>query len=124
VPYRHRAALVHLAAWWLEPLRSRFGPVTVHSGYRTPAHNLVVGGARHSVHLLTTPLPRRPRGSVTVAAAADITCRHGGPQEWRCWAMAHRAQLHSLGAQARGGVGLYPTFVHLDTGPSRDWLVG
>jgi zinc D-Ala-D-Ala carboxypeptidase len=35
----------------LEPVRSRFGPVHVTSGYRSPAVNRVIGGARTSQHL-------------------------------------------------------------------------
>lgn len=36
----------------LEPLRASFGrPIVVTSGYRSPAVNAAVGGARHSAHM-------------------------------------------------------------------------
>jgi uncharacterized protein YcbK (DUF882 family) len=100
-----------------------FGRVTVHSGYRTAAHNLAVGGAKQSVHMLTTALPDRPRGSVTVAAAADVSCATGDPQRWSDWAREHRQRHHHLAWQGRGGVGQYSSFVHLDTASVRDWRV-
>ncbi len=113
----------YLCEWWLEPFRARFGPVTVHSGYRTAAHNLRVGGARNSVHLGRTEMPRRPAGSRTMALAADVVAREGAPSVWRRWAREHRRRHAHLGLHGRGGLGVYLVqgFVHLDTGPERDW---
>lgn len=34
----------------IEPIRARFGPVTINSGYRAPAVNAAVGGAPTSQH--------------------------------------------------------------------------
>ncbi len=121
VPHRQEHALVHLCEWWLEPLRGFFGPVTIHSGYRTPAHNQAVGGARSSVHLLRTPLPLRGAGSTRAAAAADVTCATGSPAAWATWAEQHRRRFPHLAMRQRGGIGLYPSFLHLDTAPLRDW---
>jgi len=114
-------AIAHLCEWWLEPLRAFFGPVTVHSGYRSTAHNFAVGGAKRSVHLLRTPLPRRPRGSAVKAAAADVSCATGNPAMWAEWARQHRAAHPHLGPRGRGGIGVYRTFVHLDTAGNRGW---
>lgn len=47
----------------LEPLRARFGPVTVTSGYRSPMANEATGGVTTSFHLY--------EGS---RCAADVTC--------------------------------------------------
>lgn len=40
-----------LAADVLEPLRARFGPVHVNSGYRSPAVNAAIGGSATSAHM-------------------------------------------------------------------------
>lgn len=64
--YRHLADLV-----WnvLQPLRDKFGPVTVTSGYRSPAVNRRVGGKSNSQHL--------------EGKAADIQCeRMAEAFEW------------------------------------------
>jgi zinc D-Ala-D-Ala carboxypeptidase len=95
VPIAALPGLQRLCRGYLEPLRQRFGPVTVHSGYRTQAHNRTVGGAPHSRHLYHLR-PREP--------AADVTCQRGTPRQW------HRF-LDELGAP---GLGLYPGFVHVD----------
>ena len=47
-----RANLLTLAQSALEPLRTLWGcPIKVTSGFRSPAVNLLVGGAKHSAHL-------------------------------------------------------------------------
>ncbi len=121
VPVAHHQALEHLCHWILEPLREGFGAVSVHSGFRSEAHNLRVGGAKRSVHLLRTPLPGRGRFSTTMAAAADVTCAEGTPSLWAAFARAERHDSEHLELWKRGGVGSYNSFVHLDTGPARDW---
>lgn len=95
-------------AWHVgEPMRRKFGVVTVLSGYRTAVYNIAVGGARHSYHVYTD---RR------ADPAVDFRCARGTPDEW--------------GAEARrllgreGGVGIYPSqgFTHADTRRVRaDW---
>lgn len=44
----------------LDEARRRTGPVTVVSGYRDPAHNVRVGGARNSQHVYGTAADIRP----------------------------------------------------------------
>jgi hypothetical protein len=107
--------------WIGEPLRERFGAVRVHSGYRSAARNAIVGGAPRSVHLLLTPLPDRGRKSSQLAVAADVTCAKGSPGSWALWFQEHRQAHHQLRRRGRGGLGHYDSFVHLDTGPARDW---
>ena len=46
-----RANLDKLANEVLEPLRERFGPIIISSGYRSPATNAAVGGVSDSAHL-------------------------------------------------------------------------
>ena len=77
-------------------------PIMVTSGYRTKATNdrlrrQGIDAARRSFHLL--------------GRAADIQI-DGVPA----------AHLAALGSDLRlGGVGIYATFIHLDTGPQRFW---
>lgn len=75
------------------------GPLVVRSGYRTPAINAAVHGAGDSQHLRA--------GAIDLEVAATRVSQVG--------ALA-------LGL-ARGGVGIYPRrgFVHLDSGPVRNW---
>ncbi|HUT02558.1 MAG TPA: D-Ala-D-Ala carboxypeptidase family metallohydrolase [bacterium] len=79
---------------YAEVLRREFGPCTVHSGYRDPVHNKAVGGAKRSLHVAFNAL--------------DLSFRDGDPSEW-----ADIALLDGL--NQFGGVGCYPTFVHIDT---------
>jgi uncharacterized protein YcbK (DUF882 family) len=80
-------------------------PLIVLSAYRTPAWNAHIGGARHSQHVQGRALDlKRPRWTV------DRLHR-----EARAFAAAHPNLV--------GGLGYYPTFVHLDTRPSRRLVV-
>jgi len=67
----------------------------VTSGYRTPERNRAVDGALESYHL---------RGQ-----AADITVAGMSPQE-----VARAAE-----AVGFGGIGVYPTHVHVDVRPGK-----
>jgi uncharacterized protein YcbK (DUF882 family) len=82
----------------LEKIREHFKkPIVVNSGYRTPAYNYKVGGAKDSYH--------------TKGMAADIMISGVTPAE-----VGRIAR--KLGA---GGVGVYNTFTHVDMGPVRTW---
>jgi uncharacterized protein YcbK (DUF882 family) len=77
-------------------------PLIIGSGYRTPRTNaLIEGAAPASLHLQ--------------GLAVDITMRGVHPDELGAavWMLSRR-----LGFM---GVGLYPSFVHLDIGPQRSW---
>ena len=43
--------LKHLATNYLQPLRDRYGPIRINSGFRTPEVNKAVGGAKNSAHM-------------------------------------------------------------------------
>ena len=78
----------------LETIRQHFGkPVTVNSGYRTPAHNAAVGGVKDSYHVK--------------GMAADI-----GVQGVKSKDVAQYAESLKI-----GGIGWYEksNFVHIDT---------
>lgn len=87
--------LRNLCRTFLEPLRARYGPVRVISGYRTPSWNRRVSGAPRSFHLY-----ERDRAG----AAADIVASSGTPRQWY-------AALERLNP---GGLGLYSGHVHVD----------
>lgn len=112
VPPNRRADLQKLCKDYAEPMRKKFGPARVHSGYRTKRWNIKVGGASASYHRYLL----RPKGS---GVAADFEFAKGTPAQWRDEARRIRAKLNN----GRGGIGYYPAgnFVHLDTGPARDW---
>jgi hypothetical protein len=44
-------ALGELCTTLLEPVRAKFGPVSIHSGYRGPAVNAAIGGSKTSQHM-------------------------------------------------------------------------
>jgi uncharacterized protein YcbK (DUF882 family) len=87
--------LRHLCARYLEPLRSRYGRVTIVSGYRTRAYNARVGGAPQSWHIY---LPQR------YGAAADVVAATGRPSDW----------YRTLELLDPGGLGAYSSHVHVD----------
>ena len=74
--------------------------ILVTSGYRSPAHNRAVNGAKHSQHMY--------------CAAADIQVPGVGK-----WELASYFRT----MPGRGGVGTYchTESVHIDVGPERDW---
>lgn len=84
----------------LECLRSAIGnlPILVNSGYRCEKHNKSVGGAEKSFHM---------KGQ-----AADIRVS------------VNMGELAKMADRVfyEGGVGIYKTFIHVDTGNQRRWL--
>ncbi len=107
-PERHGCPEVAYPAEWvpdrltplctvLEAIRAFFGkPITILSGYRSPAYNTAVGGKKASQHLQ--------------GKAADITV------EGVSAADVHEAilKLHKQGKIKLGGLGKYPGFTHVD----------
>jgi uncharacterized protein YcbK (DUF882 family) len=73
VPSASHAALERLCKRHLEPMRERFGPAIVLSGFRTLRHNARVGGSPESIHLYA----KNPR-----QVAADVRFERGTPEEW------------------------------------------
>jgi uncharacterized protein YcbK (DUF882 family) len=110
VPGMAYDGLDHLCTNYLEPLRKKFGPVSVTSGYRHQSYNRAIGGEPNSVHIYDYP------GRTGRAVAADVTCATGTPSQWG-------AYLDQLGA---GGVGIYPGsgFVHVDNRQRMGWGTG
>lgn len=93
-------ALLVLCKRYLEPMRAEFGPCLVMSGYRPADYNRRIGGASESQHIYElTPS----------SVAADLIFARGRASEWYAFA-------DELDA---GGVGRYPSFVHVDNRPGR-----
>jgi uncharacterized protein YcbK (DUF882 family) len=102
VPRRDYNGLEYLCKQYLEPLRKKFGPVTVVSGFRTKSYNAGIGGASRSFHVYT-----EHDGN---DQAADIKCARGTPTQWRNFLAGIRSRTRG----GKGGLGLYRTFVHCD----------
>ena len=107
VPKAAYKGLDHLCQNYLEPLRKKFGPVSITSGYRHSRYNAAVGGVSNSLHVYDAA------GRDGSAVAADVVCARGNPYEWAQF-------LDSLGA---AGVGTYPRhgFVHVDNRDRMGW---
>lgn len=87
----------------VEQVRERFGPTTINSAYRAPAYNVAVGGVGDSRHSKND--------------AIDFSCANSSPAQWA----AFLRELRAAG-EFRGGIGVYKTFVHVDTrGTNADW---
>lgn len=85
----------------LETLRAALGgrSIKIISGYRSPAHNAAVGGAKASQHMQ--------------GRAADIAVDGIVPSEVH----AKLLELAQTGEVSIGGLGLYPGWVHVDVRP-------
>lgn len=81
----------------LQALRNVVGkPIKINSAYRSPEHNLKVGGAKNSQHLL--------------GKASDIVIEGMTPDD-----VAHLIeQMIDNGDMLQGGLGRYNTFTHYD----------
>jgi hypothetical protein len=84
----------------LQALRDKLGkPLLLTSAYRSPEHNVKVGGAKNSQHML--------------GIAFDVRMENQDPQQFE-------AAARAVGFT---GFGYYPKqgFMHIDTGAKRSW---
>lgn len=98
--------LEHLAdvAVLADMLRAKSGvPLKVISAHRSIAYNKAVGGAPRSMHLLSRALDLAPVASQRIDRVRRAA-----------------VELHSQ-KSLPGGLGLYRSFVHVDTGRWRVW---
>lgn len=80
-------------------LRTEFGSgVGISSSYRSPSYNRSVNGATSSQHLLGNALDTYPI--------------NGNIKSWKSCVEKNKTT---------GGIGMYNTFVHIDTGKTRAW---
>lgn len=94
--------LEYLCKQFLEPLRAKYGKVTINSGFRTASYNASIGGASKSQHVYTIHDGNDQ--------AADVKCARGTPAQWH----AFMAGIRKTKRNGKGGLGLYNTFVHVD----------
>jgi uncharacterized protein YcbK (DUF882 family) len=79
-------------------------PIKILSGYRSPSHNRLIGGARFSQHVEGRALDLRPPNGISLEVFwTDIK---------------HFARQFSI-----WGIGKYKTFVHIDVRPSDRLIV-
>lgn len=88
----------------LQEFRNRVGgAVNIHSMYRSPAYNTCIGGVSSSQHM--------------EFRAADLSCSVGKPRDWKRILEKMRAE-----GRFKGGIGIYNSFVHVDTrGVNANW---
>ena len=85
----------------LQAIRDEVGPLRITSGHRCPGHNKASGGSKRSFHLL-----RKNK-----LYAADIQ-----PLDPTRKTLEHCKTIYILADKLdAGGVGLYPTWCHVDT---------
>jgi hypothetical protein len=85
----------------LEAIRAAFEePITITSGYRSPAWNQAVGGERFSQHM--------------AGRAADFQVRGVAPGDVYRYTRRSRDEFS-------GGLGKYSGFTHIDVGATREW---
>jgi hypothetical protein len=90
----------------LEPIRQKFGPVIIHSGFRGPSLNKAVGGSKTSQHMKFE--------------AADFHCANATLQEVFDW-IRKESGLHYGQVILEGSTPSKPTWIHISLGtPWRD----
>ena len=95
------ASLTALCTTLLEPVRAKFGVVSIHSGFRGPTLNAAIGGSKTSQHM---------RGE-----AADFHCPAVGLDEMMRWIVTESGLAYGqviLEAHRPGP----PTWLHLSLG--------
>lgn len=100
-------SLTALCVTLLEPIRLKFGPVSIHSGYRGALVNNFIGGSKTSQHL---------KGE-----AADFHCPNAQLEDVMRWIVT-KSGLHYGQVILEGHVPNEPTWIHLSLGAP--WRVG
>jgi len=100
-PWDWRSDRAVVLAQAFEAIRLEYGaPIRILSAYRTEAHNRAVGGSKASQHVQGRALDLAPVGRKGIAklhAAIEQVARRTG--------------------SSIRGIGVYPSFVHIDTRP-------
>lgn len=99
----------------LNPVRERHGSgIHVLSGYRTREYNASIGGAKFSQHVEGRACDLRPVGILPADIAKWTPTHYEIIRSFHAMilSMYNMGELPTL-----GGLGRYPTFVHVDTRP-------
>lgn len=100
-------ALTALCITLLEPVRNRFGPVSIHSGFRSAAVNAKIGGSKTSQHM---------RGE-----AADFHCPGARLEDVMRWIVVESGLSYGQ-VILEGHTAGKPTWIHLSLGSP--WRLG
>ena len=100
-------ALTALCATLLEPVRNRFGPVSIHSGFRSAAVNAAIGGSKTSQHM---------KGE-----AADFHCPGATLEHVMRWIVVESGLSYGQ-VILEGHTAGEPTWIHLSLGSP--WRLG
>lgn len=96
MPYEVKKNIRELAKN-LDVIREYIGkPIHVNSGYRSPDHNIAVGGVTNSFHMIGKASDIHVKGMTTTELKNIIE------------------KLINEGKISQGGLGFYPTWVHYD----------
>ena len=100
-------ALEALCSSLLEPVRAKFGPVSIHSGFRSKAVNEAIGGSKTSQHM---------KGE-----AADFHCPAATLEDIMRWIVVESGLAYGQ-VILEGHTAGEPTWIHLSLGAP--WRVG
>lgn len=103
--------LEYLAKNVLQPIRDKWGPIRVNSGFRNPALNKRVGGVSNSVHQIEYR-------TTILGAATDIVPVTADIIDVFEWAFHHVGALKTIIIYRKKTVCKSP-FIHIDTRKSR-----
>jgi uncharacterized protein YcbK (DUF882 family) len=96
--------VTNLCVGVLQRLRDKWGALIIISGYRSPAYNARIGGAKASTHMTAQGADIRPMKIGDVNELAETVL-----------AMHAAGELPAL-----GGLGIYRNWIHVDTKKAAD----
>ena len=94
----------------LQPIRDKFGPIRINSGYRNPRLNRAVGGVSDSVHQILNP----EHLDIVIGVAADIVPLKADINEVYDYIRKNMENVKTLIMYRKSNVTRTP-FIHIDT---------
>lgn len=94
----------------LQPIRDKFGPIRINSGYRNPRLNKAVGGVSDSVHQILNP----DHSDIIIGVAADIVPLKAEINEVYKYIRDNMENVKTIIMYKRPSVTRTP-FIHVDT---------